>query len=646
MVRDSKSESGWRGAALVCITYVYFLIFAQFGFLKRLAELDIAAGHLKAVMAVMATGGILASLLMPRLLQWQPPSLFLRTGLTLSAFAAFLSLSRMGFAAAVAVAFLIGAGLGILTVTLVTHLKGWAGTCSPLMAVGLGTGTGYFVCNFPPLFNAAPHTQALAAGILCLCGVALPLGAPRDTEVYVLDSGQPQIPFLHVLAAFTALVWLDSAAFFIIQSNPQLKHGTWQGNTHLWTNGLTHLVAALAAAWLLSRKGTMPVLVGAFAALGGACLLLANPNTALLASALYPAGVSLYSVALVAYPSLLITGMSAHQRALRAGLLYAIAGWVGSAMGIGMAQNLGSVPPLFVLTAGIAILLPQLIGVARKRTREIALVAVVSLAAFSAIWLLSNSNASASPTAAHQDSAVERGRQVYISEGCIHCHSQYVRPNSPDVLMWGPAQSVEQIRLEQPPLIGNRRQGPDLSQVGGRRSVLWLKAHLVSPAEVSGTSIMPSYAFLFRDRRGDDLDEYLVSLKSPDNSEHASLEKAWRPSEAAWTQANSTEGRQLYDRHCSTCHDPDGNTRRRWQSNFTHLPSEFEHGPYRILDIASPVDQRLTAIARLVKFGAPETDMPGHEYLSDRQIASISIWLSQKLQQSDTQSPNHSGERP
>ena len=645
MVRDNKSESGWRGAVLVCITYVYFLIFAQFGFLKRLAELDIVSGHLKAVMAVMATGGILASLLMPRLHQWQSPSVRLRAGLTVSALAAFLSLLPMGFAAAVAVAFLIGLGLGILTVTLVTHLKDWAGTRSPLMAVGLGTGVGYFVCNFPPLFSATPHTQALAAGVLCMVGVALPLGSPLKTESDVRDSAQPQIPFLHVLAAFTALVWLDSAAFFIIQNNPHLKQGTWQGNAHLWANGVTHLVAALAAAWFLSRKGITPILVAASGALGGACLLLANPNTSLLASALYPAGVSFYSVALVAYPSLLITGMSTYQRALRAGLLYAIAGWVGSAMGIGMAQNLGGVPPLFVLAAGIAIFLPRLVAIARKRTREIALVAVVSLAALSAGWLFPNSSPSALPATADHDSAVERGRQVYISEGCIHCHSQYVRPNSPDVLMWGPARSVEQVRLEHPPLIGNRRQGPDLSQVGGRRSVLWLKAHLVTPAEVSGASIMPSYAFLFRDQRGDDLVAYLASLKSPDNGEHASHVKAWQPPETAWTQANSTEGKRLYNRYCSTCHDSAGNTRKAWQVSFAHPPTEFTHGPYRILDNDAPADRQLYAIARIVKFGAPENDMPGHEYLSDRQIASISLWLSQKLQQPNTQAPNHSGER-
>ena len=47
----SRPTSGWRGVALIAITYVYFLIFAQFAFLRRLAVLGIADNHLKAVMA-------------------------------------------------------------------------------------------------------------------------------------------------------------------------------------------------------------------------------------------------------------------------------------------------------------------------------------------------------------------------------------------------------------------------------------------------------------------------------------------------------------------------------------------------------------------------------------------------------------------
>jgi hypothetical protein len=48
MLRGKRGNSGWQGASLVAITYVYFLIFAQFAFITRLASLGLAGAHLKA----------------------------------------------------------------------------------------------------------------------------------------------------------------------------------------------------------------------------------------------------------------------------------------------------------------------------------------------------------------------------------------------------------------------------------------------------------------------------------------------------------------------------------------------------------------------------------------------------------------------
>ncbi|MFP5204734.1 MAG: cbb3-type cytochrome c oxidase subunit II [Acidobacteriota bacterium] len=628
MPRSKLLGSGWRGAALVAVTYVDFLIFAQFGFLQRLAELGIASDHLKAVMAAMALGGVSFSLLTPRLCAWGRPSTRLRAGLLFSAAAAFFSLLPLGFATALLTAMLAGAGLGILTVTLVTHLRQWAGARNPLLAVGLGTGLGYLACNFPPLFNAAPGIQALAAGLLCLAAMAIPLApAPAAAERQPkMDAGGTA--FLAVLAAFTALVWLDSAAFFIIQNTPQLKAGTWHGTAHLWIDGAIHCAAAVGSAWLLGRRGIFTVLAAAFAFLGAACLLLHHPASILLASGLYPAGVSLYSVALVAYPSLLIRGGSAEERGRRAGWLYAVAGWMGSGLGIGMGQNLGRVPPLFVLAAGVAILGPQLCEVLRGRRRELAVVGGVALAALA--WSLL-----ARPRSAPPLTAIEKGREVYIAEGCMHCHSQYVRPGSPDELMWGPVEPLAKIRREDPPLIGNRRQGPDLTEVGARRSALWLKAHLEDPAEVSGASIMPSYAFLFQDQRGNDLVAYLGSLRAPDGTAHLREEQAWRPSAEAEARASASDGAQLFRRYCATCHDAGGRTRLRWQAEFQRLPAEFPQGPYFDLPARLPLPQLQIDLARMTKFGIPGTDMSGHEYLPDPQIASISLWLSQTIAQSN-----------
>jgi hypothetical protein len=405
-----------------------------------------------------------------------------------------------------------GISLGLVTVTLVANLSLWIGARQPLFKVGLGTGIGYFACNFPPLFTATPNRIALTAAIVPLLGILSANRTIPNEEIETsLSFPLRPISFFVVLVWFTALVWFDSAVFFIIQSSPALKSGTWEGAAHLWRTGGIHLLAALASAWLLARRGLPTTLTAAFVSLAGACLLLYYPSHAGAASVLYPAGVSLYSVALVAFPSYLLGG-SNELRARRAGRIYAVAGWIGSAMGIGMTQNLHRVPPAFIAGAAVIFLFPLWWGIGRFR-REIAAVALVCVASWGVGQWVSRFHQR--PTAASL-SAVERGRRVYISEGCINCHSQYVRPHSPDVLMWGPVGDLDAIRREQPPLIGNRRQGPDLSNVGSRRSLLWLRIHQMDPRAVSFHSVMPSYAYLFQDQRGDDLLAYLASLRNPE----------------------------------------------------------------------------------------------------------------------------------
>jgi cytochrome c oxidase cbb3-type subunit 2 len=283
------------------------------------------------------------------------------------------------------------------------------------------------------------------------------------------------------------------------------------------------------------------------------------------------------------------------------------------------------VPPIFVLTAGAVVLIPTLLGFFLERKRELALTLTLLLVAFALnhIWKAGG--------ATPQLSQIERGRQVYISEGCINCHSQYVRPNSPDVLMWGPVEPLQELRREQPPLIGNRRQGPDLAQVGGRRSLLWLKLHFVNPPEVSGNSIMPSYAFLFHDRRGDDLVSYLESLHGSALPQHRSEEENWLPSSVAMATANASDGQRLFHRYCATCHDAGGQT--RWADGFKRRPPDLTAGPYLHLSFSGDLAEQRNRLARIVKFGIQGSDMPGHEYLANSEIASISLWLSQQIKQ-------------
>ncbi len=241
----SNDTNGWRGIALIAIVYIYFLIFAQFGFLARLPLLGIGGDNLKIIMAAMAVGGILLSLLSPRISVLSNPGTRLRIGLAVCAIAASLSLAPLTTRSAAIVAFLIGAGLGISTVTLVTHLDLWIGKRRPVLKIGIATGLAYAVCNVPSVFTAPPSIQALLAAALSFLGIALPLNTPQENSPDESGTIAARMPFLVALFSFLALIWLDSAAFYIIQHTETLKAGTWMGSVHLWMNAALHFAGAI-----------------------------------------------------------------------------------------------------------------------------------------------------------------------------------------------------------------------------------------------------------------------------------------------------------------------------------------------------------------------------------------------------------------
>lgn len=95
--------------------------------------------------------------------------------------------------------------------------------------------------------------------------------------------------------------------------------------------------------------------------------------------------------------------------------------------------------------------------------------------------------------------ALRLGRQIYVGEGCWHCHSQFVRPVSNESRRYGPVSKTEEYdnELQRPVLFGTRRVGPDLSREGGRRGNDWHAVHFWKPTSVSHNSPMPEYPWFF-----------------------------------------------------------------------------------------------------------------------------------------------------
>ncbi len=97
-----------------------------------------------------------------------------------------------------------------------------------------------------------------------------------------------------------------------------------------------------------------------------------------------------------------------------------------------------------------------------------------------------------------------RGRDIYVAEACWHCHSQYVRPVSNEVLRYGPVSTPGEYEnlLQLPQLFGTRRVGPDLIREGGKRTNDWHFAHFYNPRSVEPQSVMPGYTWYFENVDG------------------------------------------------------------------------------------------------------------------------------------------------
>lgn len=88
------------------------------------------------------------------------------------------------------------------------------------------------------------------------------------------------------------------------------------------------------------------------------------------------------------------------------------------------------------------------------------------------------------------------GRDIYIREGCVGCHSQMVRPFRAETERYGHYSVAGESVWEHPFLWGSKRTGPDLARVGGRYSDAWHIAHLRNPRDVVPESNMPGFPWL------------------------------------------------------------------------------------------------------------------------------------------------------
>jgi len=177
------------------------------------------------------------------------------------------------------------------------------------------------------------------------------------------------------------------------------------------------------------------------------------------------------------------------------------------------------------------------------------------------------------------------GRELYIANGCVYCHSQSIR-----AIDWGlGAERIAQAGdyvADHPILLGSQRTGPDLSQGGGEHPDDWHLAHFINPRYTRPLSIMPPFEFL-GDQGLDRLIRYVQSLGFKDADQrmqrqrhwktraiqayeagpeanvdwlNANIPQGWRdiPNPYPTSEAGLARGHKIYQDFCLGCHGPVG----------------------------------------------------------------------------------------
>ncbi len=177
------------------------------------------------------------------------------------------------------------------------------------------------------------------------------------------------------------------------------------------------------------------------------------------------------------------------------------------------------------------------------------------------------------------------GKQVYIANGCVYCHSQAIRSIDQGFGAQRIARAGDYLE-DSPILLGSERTGPDLSQEGGEHPDDWHVAHFTNPRYPRPDSLMPAFGYL-GDAETRLLIRYVQSLgmqmadermirqntwkkraveayeAGPDaNVEwlHSEVPEGWRkvPNPYPTTDAGLARGHKTYQGFCIGCHGPIG----------------------------------------------------------------------------------------
>jgi cytochrome c oxidase cbb3-type subunit 2 len=123
------------------------------------------------------------------------------------------------------------------------------------------------------------------------------------------------------------------------------------------------------------------------------------------------------------------------------------------------------------------------------------------------------------------------GKNVYVKDNCIACHSQMIRPFKSETDRYGKYSLSGEYAYDRPFLWGSKRTGPDLHRVGNYRTTDWHENHMWDPTMVVG-SIMPAYKHQFTNIA--DTESAYAEAVTVKNAFHTPYGPEFKKTRAAW----------------------------------------------------------------------------------------------------------------
>ena len=124
------------------------------------------------------------------------------------------------------------------------------------------------------------------------------------------------------------------------------------------------------------------------------------------------------------------------------------------------------------------------------------------------------------------------GKNIYIKDNCMSCHSQLVRPFKSETDRYGDYSLSGEYAYDRPFLWGSKRTGPDLHRIGNYRTTDWHENHMLNPSEIVPGSIMPAYKHQFTNLA--DIETAYAEAVTVKNAFHTPYGPEFKTTRAAW----------------------------------------------------------------------------------------------------------------